>query len=120
MLVVFDEELELEFDICVVSGDLCDYCDAYFECLVLIVEVLLLCFGFDCECKGSFYVWVGIIDYWIVNILDLWVEVYCESVLDGVVFFGWCYGCVVMFGFVECVFLLVVLVVVVVVVDLFL
>jgi Uma2 family endonuclease len=92
MPVALDEESEPEPDISVVPGDPRDYRDAHPERPVLIVEVAVSRLRFDREQKGSLYARAGIADYWIVNIPDRRVEVYCEPMSDAAAPFGWRYG----------------------------
>ena len=90
--IALAEDSEPEPDVCVVPGDPRDYRDAHPERPVLIVEVSLSRLGFDREHKGSLYARAGITDYWIVNLGDRRVEIYCEPVPDGAAAFGWRYG----------------------------
>jgi Uma2 family endonuclease len=57
----------------------------------LAIEVAESSLGFDRERKGSLYARAGIIDYWVVNLVDGVLEVYREPVPDPGAAFGWRY-----------------------------
>ena len=91
MPVALDEESEPEPDVSVVPGDPRDYRDAHPERPALIVEVALSRLRFDREHKGSLYARAGIVDYWIVNLIDRTVEVYRDPGADLTALYGWRY-----------------------------
>jgi Uma2 family endonuclease len=47
--------------------------------------------GFDRVAKGSLYARAGIIDYWIVNLVDRVLEVYRDPDADMTAPYGWRY-----------------------------
>ena len=59
---------------------------------VLIVEVAETSLTFDREHKGSLYARAGVMDYWIVNLVDRQLEVYRGPVAAPSAPFGWLYG----------------------------
>jgi Uma2 family endonuclease len=74
--VALDDESEPEPDLSVVRGTARDYLAEHPTRPVLVVEVAESSLRFDRRDKGSLYARAGIIDYWIVNLVDDLVEVY--------------------------------------------
>ncbi len=83
-----DEESEPEPDVAVVPGDPEDYRSAHPSRADLIVEVSESSLAFDRGHKGSVYARAGILDYWIVNLVDRVLEVYREPAPDAAAPFG--------------------------------
>jgi Uma2 family endonuclease len=59
---------------------------------VLIAEVAETSLTFDREHKGSLYARAGVMDYWIINLVDRELEVYRDPVVAPRAPFGWQYG----------------------------
>lgn len=83
-----DEESEPEPDVAVVPGDPEDYSTSHPSRAVLVVEVSESSLAFDRGHKGSVYARAGMMDYWIVNLVDRLLEVYREPVPDAAAPFG--------------------------------
>jgi Uma2 family endonuclease len=86
-----DDESAPEPDIAVVRGSLADYRHAHPARPALIIEVAESSLRFDRVEKGSLYARAGIVDYWIVNLIDRVVEVYREPAADLTTPYGWRY-----------------------------
>ena len=89
--VWLDDESEPEPDLAVVPGGPSDYRDAHPARPALAVEVAESSLGFDRERKGSLYARAGIVDYWVVNLVDEVLEVYRDPAPDPSTAFGWRY-----------------------------
>jgi Uma2 family endonuclease len=89
--VSLDDESEPEPDLVVVAGNLDDFADAHPQRPVLIIEIAESSLRFDRERKGGLYARAGILDYWIVNLVDRAVEVYREPEPDPSAPYGWRY-----------------------------
>src|SRR5205085_7711155 len=89
--ISLDDESAPEPDIAVVRGSLADYRHAHPARPALIVEVAETSLRFDRIEKGSLYARAGIVDYWIVNLIDRVVEVYREPRVDLTAPHGWQY-----------------------------
>ena len=87
-----DDESEPEPDIAVVPGAPDDYARAHPERAVLTVEVAESSLALDRRHKGSLYARAGLVDYWIVNLVDRVLEVYRRPVEDSAAPFGWRYA----------------------------
>src|SRR5262245_40600990 len=96
--VALDDESEPEPDVAVVPGTFRDYVAAHPSRPALVVEVSDSSLGFDREHKGSLYARAGLVDYWIVNLMDRVLEVYRDPVPDPAAVFGWGHGTVVSLG----------------------
>jgi Uma2 family endonuclease len=83
-----DEESEPEPDVAVVPGALGDYGSSHPSRADLVVEVSESSLAFDRGHKGSVYARAGILDYWIVNLVDRVLEVYREPAPDAAAPFG--------------------------------
>jgi Uma2 family endonuclease len=83
-----DEESEPEPDVAVVPGEPEDYGSAHPSRADLVVEVSESSLAFDRGHKGSVYARAGILDYWIVNLVDGVLEVYREPAPDAAAPFG--------------------------------
>jgi Uma2 family endonuclease len=89
--VALDEESVPEPDVAVVRGRHADYRHAHPARPALIVEVAESSLSFDRTQKGSLYARAGIVDYWIVNLVDRVVEVYRDAAADLTAPYGWRY-----------------------------
>src|SRR5215510_2408935 len=69
-----------EPDIAVVRGNVRDYANAHPTTALLIVEVSESSLTFDRGEKASLYASAGIPEYWVMNLLDRRLEVYCDPV----------------------------------------
>jgi Uma2 family endonuclease len=83
-----DEESEPEPDVAVVPGEPEDYSSSHPSLADLVVEVSESSLAFDRGHKGSVYARAGILDYWIVNLVDRVLEVYREPAPDATAPFG--------------------------------
>ena len=83
-----DEGSEPEPDVAVVPGEPEDYGSAHPSRADLVVEVSESSLAFDRGHKGSVYARAGILDYWIVNLVDRVLEVYREPAPDAAAPFG--------------------------------
>jgi Uma2 family endonuclease len=92
--VALDDESAPEPDVAVVRGSHADYRRAHPVRAALIVEVAESSLAFDRAQKGSLYARAGIADYWIVNLVDRFVEVYRDPGPDLTAPFGWRYSSV--------------------------
>ena len=89
--VALDEESVPEPDVAVVRGRHADYRHAHPARPVLIIEIAESSLRFDRIEKGSLYARAGIVEYWIVNLIDRVVEVYREPGSDLTAPYGWRY-----------------------------
>jgi Uma2 family endonuclease len=92
--LALDDESAPEPDVAVVRGRHADYREAHPARAALIVEVAESSLTFDRVQKGSLYARAGIVDYWIVNLVDRLVEVYRDPGPDLTAPFGWRYASV--------------------------
>ena len=83
-----DAESEPEPDVAVVPGEPEDYRSSHPSRAALVVEVSESSLAFDRNDKGSVYARAGILDYWIVNLVERLLEVYREPVPDAAAPFG--------------------------------
>jgi len=96
--LALDEESEPEPDVAVVPGSFLDYRAMHPSRPVLVVEVSQSSLALDREHKGSLYARAGLVDYWIVNLIDGVVEVHREPARDSTAPFGWRYRSVEVLG----------------------
>jgi len=89
--VALDDESAPEPDLAVVRGSRADYRHAHPARPALIIEVAETSLRFDRIEKGSLYARAGIVDYWIVNLVDRVVEVYRDPGADVTAPYGWRY-----------------------------
>jgi Uma2 family endonuclease len=89
--ISLDDESAPEPDIAVVGGSLADYRHAHPTRPALIIEVAETSLRFDRIEKGSLYARAGIVDYWIVNLVDRVLEVYRDPGADVTAPYGWRY-----------------------------
>jgi Uma2 family endonuclease len=87
-----DDDSEPEPDVAVVPGAPDDYARAHPSRPVLTVEVAESSLALDRQHKGSLYARAGLLDYWVLNLIDRLLEVYREPVPDNAASFGWRYG----------------------------
>jgi len=87
--LALDDESVPEPDVAVVRGRHADFRDAHPARAALIIEVAESSLTFDRVQKGSLFARAGIVDYWIVNLVDRLVEV-CRDP-DLTTPFGWRY-----------------------------
>lgn len=92
--VALDEESEPEPDIAVVPGSPRDYLPSHPSSPVLILEAAESSLALDREIKGSLYARAQIVDYWIVNLVDHVLEVYCDPEAAPASPYGWRYASV--------------------------
>ena len=90
--VALEADSEPEPDLSVVAGDPRASLLSHPADPVLIVEVAETSLTFDREHKGSLYARAGVMDYWIVNLVDRQLEVYRDPVAAPLAPFGWQYG----------------------------
>jgi len=74
---------EPEPDVAVVVGQVRAYANAHPTHALLVVEVSDATLAYNRGAKASLYASAGILDYWIVNLVDRQVEVYRDPVLDA-------------------------------------
>src|SRR5712664_504399 len=89
--LALDDESAPEPDIAVVRGSRADYRHAHPARPALIIEVAESSLRFDRIEKGSLYARAGIVDYWIVNLVDRVLEVYRDPGADVTAPYGWRY-----------------------------
>ena len=89
--IALDEDSEPEPDIAVVSGSPDDYRRAHPARPALTVEVAESSLESDRERKGSLYARAGLLDYWVLNLVDRVLEVYRAPAPDSAAPFGWHY-----------------------------
>jgi Uma2 family endonuclease len=89
--IALDDESAPEPDIAIVRGTRADYRHAHPARPALIVEVAESSLRFDRLTKGSLYARAGIVDYWIVNLIDRVLEVYRDPGADVTAPYGWRY-----------------------------
>jgi len=74
--LALDAESEPEPDISVVAGAPRDYLGRHPSTAALVVEVADSSLGLDRRVKAGLYARVGLLDYWIVNLVEGVVEIY--------------------------------------------
>ena len=90
--VALDDESEPEPDVSVVRGRARQIADRSIPSRpALIVEVTDTSLAFDRRDKGSLYARAGVVDYWIVNLVDRVLEVYRAPERDPTALSGWRY-----------------------------
>jgi Uma2 family endonuclease len=90
-LIALERDSEPEPDLSVVAGDPRDSSLSHPARPVLIVEVAETSLTFDREHKGSLYARAGIMDYWIINLVDRELEIHRDPVAAPLAPFGWQY-----------------------------
>lgn len=81
--IILDDRSEPEPDVCVVSGSPRDYVDAHPTRPGLVVEVAASGLAVARGRKARAYARAGVLDYWIVNLIDRVVEVHREPARPG-------------------------------------
>jgi Uma2 family endonuclease len=89
--LALDEESAPEPDVAVVRGQRSDYRHTHPARPALILEIAESSLDFDRAEKGSLYARAGIVDYWIVNLVDRVLEVYRGPGADVTAVYGWRY-----------------------------
>ena len=89
--LALDDESAPEPDIAVVRGSRADYRHAHPARPALIIEIAESSLVFDRTEKGSLYARAGIVDYWVVNLVDRVLEVYRDPGADVTAPYGWRY-----------------------------
>lgn len=92
--LVADPLSEPEPDVSVVRGTVRDYagCHPCAHETVLVVEVSDSSLEYDRGTKGSLYARAGIPEFWIVNLINLQLEVYRKPQPERAARFGWGYA----------------------------
>jgi Uma2 family endonuclease len=98
MPVALDDESEPEPDVAVCPGRPRDYLAGHPARPVLLVEVAETSLAFDREHKGSLYARARIPEYWLVNLVDRVLEVYCDPVPSAEAPYGWCFSALLRLG----------------------
>jgi Uma2 family endonuclease len=96
--LALDDESEPEPDVAVVPGSRRDYLHGHPALPVLAVEIAESSLSFDRRDKGSLYARAGLADYWIVNLVDRCLEVYCEPAPHPDAPYGWRYRAIRVLG----------------------
>ncbi len=89
--VALDDDSEPEPDLSVVRGAIDDYAHEHPARPALIVEIALTTLDFDREFKSSLYARAGIVDYWIVNLVERVLEVRRRPISSEAAPYGWTY-----------------------------
>lgn len=92
--IALDAESAPEPDLVVVRGSRADYREAHPARPSLVIEVADSSLEFDRVEKGSLYARAGIVDFWIVNLVDRLVEVYRDPAPDATAPYAWRYASV--------------------------
>jgi Uma2 family endonuclease len=98
MPVALDDESEPEPDVAVCPGRPRDYLAGHPARPVLLVEVAETSLAFDREHKGSLYARARIPEYWLVNLVDRVLEVYCDPVPSAEAPYGWRFSALLRLG----------------------
>ena len=93
--IALDDFSEPEPDIAVVAGAPPDYMRAHPSRPLVLVEVSEASLALDRGVKGGLYARAGVMDFWIVNLVDRVVEVYREPVAAPAAPYGARYASVV-------------------------
>ena len=91
MPIALDDESAPEPDVAVVRGSHDVYLASHPQQPALLIEVADLSLRFDRGEKGSLYARGGVLDYWIVNVVDRVIEVYRDPQPDSSAPSGWRY-----------------------------
>ncbi len=97
MPLAIDPSSEPEPDVTVVPGSPRDYRDAHPTSALLVVEIADTTLLYDREQKGSLYGRAGVVEYWIVNLIDRRLEVYRDPTAMPQTRYGWAYRTVLQF-----------------------
>lgn len=90
--IALTDDSEPEPDVAVTRGSRRDYSREHPALPALVVEVAESSLSLDRERKGSLYARAGIVDYWILNLVERILEIYREPILDPATRFGWRYA----------------------------
>jgi Uma2 family endonuclease len=90
--LALDETSEPEPDFTIVRGSLADLRQGHPRHAALIVEVAGSSLGIDRGHKATLYARAGIVDYWIVNLVDRTLEVHRQPVAAPETAAGWRYA----------------------------
>jgi Uma2 family endonuclease len=90
--LALDEMSEPEPDFSIVRGSLADLRQGHPRHAALIVEVAESSLGIDRGHKATLYARAGIVDYWIINLVDRTLEVHREPVAAPETAAGWRYA----------------------------
>lgn len=85
------EVSEPEPDVAIIAGDVRDYKNVHPKTAILIIEVAETSLTYDRAEKASLYAKAGILDYWIVNLIDRRLEVRRRPATDATQPFGFGY-----------------------------
>src|SRR6266481_7977036 len=91
MPIALDEESAPEPDLVLVRGARADYRESHPARPALVLEVADSSLDFDRQHKGSLYARAGILDYWILNLIDRVLEVLREPIADASALYAWRY-----------------------------
>ena len=86
--IALTDDSEPEPDIAVTRGSRRDYSREHPARPALVVEVAESSLSLDREHKGSLYARAGVVDYWILNLVERVLEIYREPILDPTTRFG--------------------------------
>ena len=92
--VALDDESEPEPDVSVAPGRSLEATEAKPSRLALVVEVAAASLAIDRLHKGSLYARARVPEYWIVNLVDRWLEVCCDPGPDAAAPYGCAYRAV--------------------------
>jgi Uma2 family endonuclease len=90
----FSEITEPEPDVAVIAGQVRDYAEAHPTTAVLIVEVADTSLTYDRTTKASLYAKAGMVEYWILNLVDRQLEVHRTPVADATQPYGFGYAAI--------------------------
>jgi Uma2 family endonuclease len=89
--IALDEDSEPEPDVSVVAGPLEGAPPELPSQAVLVVEIADSSLAEERQYKGSLYARARVPEYWIVNLIDRLLEVYCDPRPDASASYGWTY-----------------------------
>ena len=89
--LALDDDSEPEPDVAMVPGQPRDYVPAHPSTAALIVEVADSSLRLDRRLKAGLYARAGLLDYWIVNLVEGALEVHRDPVPAPQSRFGWAY-----------------------------
>jgi len=86
------DDSQPEPDIAVVHGSIRDYRDVHPDSALMIIEISAATLAFDRQVKASLYARERVAEYWIINLIELIVEIYRDPTEDSSARFGWSYA----------------------------
>ena len=92
--LALDDDSEPEPDVAIVTGGHLDYFAAHPTTAELVVEVADSSLRLDRRIKSGLYARAGLVEYWIVNLVDRVLEVHRSPQSDPDAPYGWSYGAV--------------------------